>query len=278
MTQRTGTTGSIRRVAATGSALLTATVLLTGCAVPDRSSAGATPPAPSTSPSPDPKTALLAAVPDDDDPRFRFTHSGGADKVSGVVDPAAEATELTFSQRSTDPAFTMTMSMRVIDDRVWMRVKLTGIDGLHEAMKLPKRWMKLDPSKIKDEADNLVYEGADPGNTGVLIESASTVQDKGSGTYTGFIDLTASDQAAQAVDDVDVAALGPAARQVPFTAVVGADGNLGSLTLKVPAAGKAKAHTVVTRYYDFGKAPSLAAPSGDQVQTAPASAYELLNG
>ena len=195
-----------------------------------------------------------------------------------MVDPAAKATELTFSQRSTDPAFTMNMSMRVIDDRVWMRVKLTGIDGLHEAMKLPKRWMKLDPSKIKDEADNLVYEGADPGNTGVLIESASTVQDKGAGTYTGFIDLTASDQATQAVDDVDVAALGPAAKQVPFTAVVGADGNLGSLTLKVPAAGKEKARTVVTRYYDFGKAPNLTAPSGDQVQTAPASAYELLNG
>ena len=76
MTQRTGTTGSIRRVAATGAALLTATALLAGCAAPDKNSAGSTPPAPSTSPSPDPKATLLAAVPDDNDPRFRLPTPG----------------------------------------------------------------------------------------------------------------------------------------------------------------------------------------------------------
>lgn len=48
--------------------------------------------------------------------------------------------------------------------------------------------------------------------------------------------------------------------------------------MTVPAAGKRKARKVVVRYFDFGSAPKLTAPAGDQVQAAPASAYELLGG
>ncbi|SCF17680.1 hypothetical protein [Micromonospora mirobrigensis] len=275
MTYRTGATGPIRRIAITA---LTATALLAGCGgAGDRSSDATGSSAPTPSPSADPKAELLTAVPDGQDPRFRYTEQNGPDKLSGVVDPAAKAQELTFSQTSTDPDFTMALSMRVIADRSWMRVKLTGVDGLHEMMKLPKRWMTLDPAKLEGDSDPLSYEGSDPGNTGVFLEHASAVRKKGTGTYTGFLDLTAGAEVAEALDNLDLTASGAAAKKVPFTAVVGPDGNLASLSMTVPAAGKQKARKVVVRYFDFGKAPKLAAPAGDQVQAAPASAYEMLN-
>jgi hypothetical protein len=277
MTQRTGTAATFRRVAALATAVLAATALSAGCGTGDGASEGAKV-TPGASASADPKATLLAAVPDEKDGAFRFSTLDGADKFTGVVDPAAHAMELGMSQKNDDPEFTMNMTFRVIDEDLWMRVKLTGISGLHDMLKLPKRWMVLDRTKLDDGSEAPVYQNADPANTGAIIRTADTVEDKGNGTYAGFADLTANADVQSAFDGVDVTALGEAAKKVPFTAVVGPDGNLTTLTLDVPAAGKQKAVKLVTRYYDFGKAPKLAAPSGDQVQKAPASAYELLNG
>ncbi|MFU8853641.1 hypothetical protein ACNAW0_22030 [Micromonospora sp. SL1-18] len=278
MTQRIGTAATIRRVAGIATAVLAATALSAGCGIINGTSANGTGSTPAASPSVDPKAVLLAAVPNEDDPGFRFSTVDGTDKLVGVVDPAAHAMELGLTQKNEDPKFTMNMTFRMIDDQSWLRVKLEGIAGLHEMMKLPKRWMALDRAKLDDPTDAPVYEGTDPGNTAAIIRTADTVEDKGDGTYAGSADLTRGQDVANAVDGVDIAALGEAAKKVPFTAVVGADGNLTSLTLDIPAGGKQKATKLVVRYYDFGKAPKLSAPTGDQVQKAPASAYELLNG
>ncbi|MEH0983697.1 hypothetical protein [Micromonospora sp. CPCC 205556] len=274
MTQRTGTAGTIRRVATTATAVLAATTLLVGCGSKNENTGGSSA-APATSPSVDPKSALLAAVPDEQDGAFRFSGVDGADKISGAVDPATKAMEISVSQKVADPEFTMDLSFRVIDERSWMKVKVAGIDGLQEMMKIPTRWMTLDKAKIKE--DPPVYTGTDPGDTAVIIETADTVTAKGDGTYTGFADLTDGTEVADALSSVDVAALGEAGKKVPFTAVVGADGNLASLTLEIPAAGKQKAHKYSVKYFDFGKGPKLPAPSGKDVQKAPADAYELLN-
>ncbi|MBO4209475.1 hypothetical protein [Micromonospora echinofusca] len=94
------------------------------------------------------------------------------------------------------------------------------------------------------------------------------------GRYAGVIDLTAG-EAAKVLDEEQMTALGDVAKQVPFTAVVGADGNLGSLTLELPAAGGQKAYRYVVTYTDYGKAQKIAEPTADR---APAVAYELLNG
>jgi hypothetical protein len=74
-----------------------------------------------------------------------------------------------------------------------------------------------------------------------------------------------------------VAALGPAARRVPFTAVVGGDRKLASLVLNIPAAGAAKAYQYVVTYRDYGAGPRLAAPAADAAQAAPPIVYEMLN-
>ncbi|MCM0675016.1 hypothetical protein NCC78_09985 [Micromonospora phytophila] len=273
MTQRTGTAGTIRWVASTAAAVLAATALA-GCAGTDGAGGSA---APAPSPSVSPKSALLAAVPDEKDPAFRFSGSDLTGKVSGMVDPAAGGMELTVAEKVAELKSTMSLSFRVIGQQAWMRVTFDGKQDINALLKLPKRWMALDNAKIEDPADAPVYEGTDPGNTATIIRTAETVEEKGDGTYVGTVDLTKGQDVATAMEGLDIAALGDAAKQVPFTAVVGADGNLTSLTLDIPAAGKQKASKYVVRYFDFGKAPKLAAPTGSDVQKAPATAYELLN-
>ncbi|WP_422743862.1 hypothetical protein ACN27B_06220 [Micromonospora sp. WMMD754] len=273
MTQRNGTAATARRIVLRAAAVLATTALAAGCGSTGNApeGAGAAP-----APSADPKAALLAAVPTEQDPRFRFSTQDGTDRFTGVVDPAAKGMELGMKQQNDDPKFTMDMTFRVIDEDLWMRVKLTGLPGLHDALKLPKNWMKMEREKLADGENAPSYEGTDPGNTAAIIRTAETVEDKGDGTYTGLADLADNEDVKSTFDGLDLTALGAAGRKVPFTAVVGPDGNLTTFTLDVPAAGKHKAMKLVTKYYDFGKAPELAPPAGAQKATA--SAYEMLNG
>ncbi|MEE3918647.1 hypothetical protein V2I01_09530 [Micromonospora sp. BRA006-A] len=86
----------------------------------------------------------------------------------------------------------MGMTFRVIEEDIWMRVKITGMAGLQDMMKLPKRWMLLDRTKLDDASGVPVYQNADPANTAAVIRTAETVEDRGDGTYAGFADLTAN--------------------------------------------------------------------------------------
>jgi hypothetical protein len=265
MTQRTGTTATTRRFAVMAVALLAVT-LVAGCE--DKAVPGAAP-----SP-PDPKQELLAAVPGEQDPAFRFTTSDASGDVSGVVDPVNRGMDIDTVTKDKD--FTLEMSFRTVESRTWMKVNFKGAKNIQKLMKLPTKWMELDPTKL-DGPDTLpTYEGTDPGNAEAIIRAATDVQAGEPGTYTGVVDLSAVPELADAV--AGVSALGDAAGQLPLSAVVGADGNLSSLTLEIPAAGKQKASEYVVEYFDFGAAPEVVAFTDDQAQKAPTAAYDLLNG
>ncbi|MEW2381097.1 hypothetical protein AB0873_03220 [Micromonospora sp. NPDC047707] len=267
MTQRTGTAALARRAVTGATAMLAATALLAGCTGKDGGSAA-------PSPSPDPKADLLAAVPDEKDPAFLFSGTDADGTVTGSVDPASKGIELNVTEKDAEAGFTMKMSFRFVDQQSWVKVDFGGSEELHTLLKLPKNWMELDKAKLTDSEAVPGYEGADPGNARPILATATTVEKQADGTYTGTVDLSGQ-EAADAMDSVDVAALGDAAKAVPFTAVVGPDGNLNSLTLDIPAAGKQKALKFVVKYYDFGKAPAITAPEG--ATAAPASAYEMFN-
>ncbi|MGK5523207.1 hypothetical protein ACSNN9_28150, partial [Micromonospora sp. URMC 107] len=272
MTQRTGAAGRVRRVATAAAALLAATSLVAGCGDDDsQETPTASSPTPSASPSANPKSTLLAAVPTEEDPAFRFSGSDPSGAVTGVVDPAGKGMDLTVTEKDEELDFTMKLSFRLIEQRSWMKVSFDGAEQLSSMLKLPKKWMELDHAKLTDPASVPYYEGADPGNTGAILRAAAdTVTDQGGGTYAGTVDLTHGEHVRQAMADaVDVDALGAAAKTIPFTAVVGADGNLTSLILEIPAAGKHKATKYVVTYFDFGKAPKVAVPTGSQAQKAP---------
>ena len=268
MTQATGTAGTIRRTVGTVAAMLAATTLLAGCGSTNEPAA-----APQSSPSASPKEALLDAVPDGTEGAFRFSGKDASSTIDGRIDPAAKAFELNMVMPP-DDGVVVKMSFLVIEDQNWVKVKFSGRPGLP---KFPDKWMKLDPTKLTDTETIPNYDGVDQGNAGPLIQAASSVEEKSPGQYVGFIDVS-SGEAAKALEDGEAAALGEAGRKVPFTAVVGADKHLASLTLKMPAAGKAKAYDYVVKYADYGSAPKITVPTGAAATKAPAMAYELLNG
>ncbi|WP_018221508.1 hypothetical protein [Salinispora pacifica] len=281
MTRRTCATPLARRVTVGSATVLAAGVLLTGCGL-----VSSEPPPPPT-----PKDALLAAVPGEKTPAFRFS---GVDavgrRITGAVDPTGKGMELNIapadaeseneaeaeseseSESENKADFSLAMSFRVVDQRSWLRVHFEDAAELNELLELPRQWMELDQSKLSNPQ---VYDSADIGNAGVIIRAADAVQQQADGAYTGTVDLTAGPEIAEAVAEVDVAALGEQATSIPFTAVVGSDGHLDTLTMEIPAVDEQPAAEFLVRYYDYGIAPAIASPTGDATP-APDVAYEIL--
>jgi hypothetical protein len=251
---------------------LTITVLAAGAAA-----AGCGTAQPEAAAPPTAKETLLASVPDGSEGPFRFSGRDATTQITGAVDHAAKALELNTSAKDPEHGFTTHVSFLIVDAEIWTKIRFTGAKGLTGLPKLPKRWLRLDRARLTDGGSVPTYEGADPGNAGVLIEAASAVRDEGSGRYAGTVDLSTG-EAAKVLGAEETAALGEAAKRVPFTATVGADQHLASLVLEVPAAGAGKAFQYVVNYRDYGTAPKLAPPAGGQAQEAPALAYEVLNG
>ncbi|SCE77010.1 hypothetical protein GA0074695_0966 [Micromonospora viridifaciens] len=268
MTQATGSAGTIRRTMGTLAAMLAATTLLGGCGLKSEPGTDS-----AASPTATPKEALLDAVPAETDGAFRFTGKDASSDLSGRIDPASKAVEMTMVMAPDKDGVVVTMSFLVIEDKLWMKAKFSGQPGLP---KFPDKWMALDRSKLTDSGSVPSYDGADQGNAGPLIEAATSVEQQEPGKYTGFIDVT-SGNAAKALDDGEAAALGEAGKRVPFTALVGPDKHLSSLVLEMPAAGEHKAYQYVVTYADFDSAPKITAPTGGAVTKAPALVYELLN-
>ncbi|WP_327023976.1 hypothetical protein [Micromonospora sp. NBC_01739] len=264
MTQPTGTTVTSRRIAVAVVALLTA-AMVTGC---DDDTPQAAPPPP------DPKQELLAAVPTEEDPAFRFVTRDTSGDVSGVVDPANRGMDIDTVTKDKD--FTLEMSFRMVDSRTWMKVNFKGSKDIQKLMKLPTKWMEMDPAKIESPDTLPTYQGTDPGNAEAIIRAASEVQAGEGGTYTGVIDLATQPDLVEAMEGL--VTLGDGTEPIPFTAVVGPDGNLASLTLEIPPAGKKKASEYVVEYSDFGSTPQIVAFTPDEAEPAPTSAYDLLNG
>ncbi|WFE51667.1 hypothetical protein [Micromonospora sp. WMMD1155] len=273
MTQATGTAGTFGRTVGTIAAVLAATTLLGGCGPKDEPAA-APRSGPSASPTVDPKRALLDAVPDGTEGTFQFSGKDSTNTHTGRVDPASKAVELSITGAPGSDGITTKMSFLLIGEEAWLKAKFSGKPGLP---KFPDKWMKLDRTKLTGSDTIPAYDSADQGNAGPLIEAATSVQEQSPGQYVGVVDVSAGN-AAEVLDDGEAAALGEAGKTVPFTAVVDEEKRLTSLTLKIPAAGKAKAYDYVVTYTDYGTAPKISVPTGSAATKAPAMAYEMLNG
>ena len=222
-----------------------------------------------------PKEALLAAVPDGSQGSFRFALVDPEATGSGVVDPATKTVHLTTVVKDVENNLKVTMSFLVIDQESWMKVSFNKrLPGLP---KLPKKWLHLDRKQIKDDDAVLTFDDPDPAATSTLFEASADVVEVGTGRYRGTVDLTAATNA-EVVDAETLAALGEAAKRVPFEAVVDSAGRLTSVAVDVPAAGETPAFRHTAKYHDYGTATAPAAPAAGQAQEAPAEAYEMLNG
>jgi hypothetical protein len=172
----------------------------------------------------------------------------------------------------------MTMTSLVIDKKGWMKIAFTpaNLPGLP---KLPKKWVLLDPAKVKDADDSPLEYGdeTDPGYVSQLVHNSAGLTETSPGKFAGTTDLTQVKDA-EIVDDATLTALGEKAKTVPFTAVIDAEGHLTSAVVKVPAAGKAKASTYQVTYSAFGKTATPQVPAAGAQTPATDAVYELLNG
>ncbi|GIF00295.1 hypothetical protein [Paractinoplanes rishiriensis] len=223
---------------------------------------------------PTPKQQLLDAVPDEKDSVYRFDVKGGETPMSGVLDVPNKAVEVKFVESDED--FTLTMSFLMVGEKAWTRIAFKPAD-LPGLPKFGKKWLLLDEGKLADKELLKAPSEADPGNTGVLVFNATEVTETGAGRYTGTTDLQKSAEA-EIVDAETLTALGEQARTVPFEATVDREGHLSTLTVKIPAAGTAKAQTYQVSYTGFGKTPTPEAPAAGAQQKASAQVYEMLNG
>jgi hypothetical protein len=251
----------------------TATAVLAGCGALTGSEA-ATPTTPATTAPPTAEEKLLAAVPDGSAGRYAFSFNDGQSATSGVVDPKNQRISMTISYKEPELGFTLTMAYVVVEKDQWVKISFDKkIPGMPQ---LPKKWLKLDPSKVDDDPFTNLKD-PDPVASAAIFHAINEVSEKKPGAFAGTLDLGITG-AAQVVDADALKALGTKADAVPFTATLDDKGRLATVDVKVPGYAKVKAFTHHATYSKYGSAPEVKAPAASASQKAPDEAYELLNG
>jgi len=224
-----------------------------------------------------PRDALLESLPDTSTGSFRFTVEDGRTPTAGEIDAGKQSYRVGFRYRQPDAGFTLHSDYLVVRERSWIKIKFTGAKGLTGLPKLPKKWMLLDPAKVKTKDVPVAYENeTDPGDAGTVLRAIVEVEQTSPGHYAGTTDLTQQGEV-EIVDAARLRALGPKARAVPFEATVDSQGRLTSTVVRIPAAGKSKASEYEVTYTGYGSTPTPSEPPADEQQRATRNAYELLN-
>ncbi|GIF18937.1 hypothetical protein BJ973_005984 [Actinoplanes tereljensis] len=266
------TTGRLTHLATFATVTAVSAFALTACGTSTDSVTPATEAAASTAA--DPREVLLNAVPGVDASPYTFKVKGSETPISGVVDGPAKAYEVNMAEEIKEAGTTLKLGFLVLGQKGWVRIAFSpNVAGLP---KLPKKWMLLDQAKLTDKSIFDEGQQLDPGYVGLLVENAAGLKVTSAGHFTGTTDLTKAD-AAEIVDAAGLKAMGAAATKAPFTAVVDG-GHLTSLVVKIPAAGKTKAHDYTVSYSGYDSTPKVAEPAAGDQQKATAAAYEFLNG
>ncbi len=223
----------------------------------------------------DAKEALVASTKEIKKGNFTFTISGGEFNGEGAVHMPSKSAEMKLSsgQGSTGG---MKMHLVFIDTDSWVMLDLGAMADSVPALKgMKDKYQHLDRSKIKG-AKNLNFDFADvdPAGSDKMIAAITDVKKTGEGAYAGTIDATRATDS-DVLDAQAVKALGDAAKAVPFTAKVDAQGRLTEFAVQVPAAGSVPASTVTVNYADYGAAAAVQAPPAGQVVEASDKVYEM---
>ena len=150
----------------------------------------------------------------------------------------------------------------MIEKQSWIKISFTDTDGLTGLPKLPKKWMLIDPAKIKDKDDGpLAYDNeTDPGSDRAVMQA---IVDGRADRRRAVRGHHRPHPAGRGGDRRRRHPQG-AGRQGRGGAVRGGvdgQGRLTSAVVKIPAAGKTKAHRYEVTYAGYGTAPTPAAPA-----------------
>lgn len=267
------------RVRALGVAAVLSTVLTAGCGLLPPTPA---PVAPSVVPD-SPLEALAASAPTYGTGTFRYavTHAGAPVTLpdfTGTVNVPGRAHESRVVVFDPEYRSTTWWDTRIVADRGWTRIRIDNPSDEVVYPDFPKKWMLVDPARLKDSglAPGWSFADLDPGDVKILFQGLVTAERTHPHAFTGTLDLTRA--AGNQVVDADVlAALGPKAKSVPFDARLDTMGRLLDLALTVPASAKNKRYTHLITYRDYGTAPSIGAPRATEVTAATPDTYDMLN-
>jgi hypothetical protein len=225
-----------------------------------------------------PRDALLKSVPDGSTGSFHFTVEGTEVPASGEMHASEQSFRVALRYREPDAGFTLRSEYLVVRNQTWIKLRFTGDEGVTGLPRLPKKWLLIDPAKIKNPDDvPLGYaDETDPGDTGAVLRAVVDAQRTTAGRYAGTADLTQQGKA-EIVEPQHLAALGERAKTLSFEAATDAEGRLTTLAVRIPAAGKHRATVYEVTYDGYGTARTPAAPADDQQQKATGEVYELLN-
>jgi hypothetical protein len=209
---------------------------------------------------------------------FKINMSTGGYKGTGVADPAAKKSQLSFGEGTASAA----MELRMIRKDAWIKVPgLPASDG---------KWMHLDISKVRaDSRLKALVSADDPGGTQGLVKAIAEADSLGGGRYKGTVDLSKSSSTKFLTDALGDQELKADALVVPFEATVDDQGRLTSIAVDqselikkvagdagpgiAAALGKAE-----MKFSDFGVAVKVKAPAASQVIDPPDSVLTLLGG
>lgn len=261
------------RIAGLGAVLVVSAAVLSGCGAAKDAAPAKEAPKPKT-----PSEVLLAAVPDEKSGPYHFSVNNTDGKLAGVVDAPKKAISIGITQKEDGVPVTLDMKFLILDSKSWVKIKFTPADtpGLP---RIPSKWQLIDPSKIKDKDNSPLAYGedqSDPGYAHEVFAGAGKVVQTSAGHFSGITDLSQTG-VEDIVDNATLKAMGEKAKTVPFTAATDAKGRLTRLELKIPAAGKVKAHTYSAVYDGYDNTSTPAAPAAAEQQKAVSAVYDMLN-
>ena len=261
---------TVRRTMA-GLAVLVA-LALTGTAC-DRLTGGRGDDQPSPTPA-TPREALTASTKAFSTMSFSCTMKDAESTGECQVDPTAGHARLDLTFADAEIGLEFTFNLLVRGDDTWLKVDFGRATGDPRLPDLPKGWMHLDRSRIKD-GDDLAFRNEDPAGAHHVMAAIVDVEAAGDRRYKGTVDLPKATESALVNDD-HAKALGDKAAAVPFEATLDDQGRLATLTITVPAAGDDEAQTWEATYLNYGVPIQVDAPTGEVVE-APDEVYEIFS-
>ena len=253
--------------------LVTAALATAGC-TNDSGTTGATPSvaptATASSGAPDASAAntLAQAAAQLSNTSYKITiTSGPGVNLTGLLDPPGGKGTATL--HLTGPNADLQVKTLLVDQDLYVQVP-----GVTKA----GTWTHVDVTRLPDGANVGLRPGQiDPANTAKLLSATSDVQQSGSRSYQGTLDLTKV-AGVTGVDQVTVQSWGSSATKVPFTAGLDDQGRLSALTIQPPAANGKTSPPIEILYTDYGKPVDAQRPSASQITEAPDNLYTSLGG
>ncbi|HEX2773590.1 MAG TPA: hypothetical protein VHN18_14335 [Micromonosporaceae bacterium] len=232
-------------------------------------------PTPSVQPEKPPRAVLAASTVETRMSTYKFTMKSGETAGEGAADPTTKSGHLALELVIPEDRLKATFEVLTLNVESWIKIDYGRAAGLPNVPKLPKQWMALDISKVKDPTQ-LGFQDMDPLEVGEVFKAIVEVRKAGERSYEGTVDLTKATDAFL-VNDEHVKALGGRGVSVPFAATVDEKERLTSLEIDVPGAGDFEATTWKATYSDYGAAVSITRPNPREVVKAPAAVYRFLN-